>query len=136
MRVYVDSSALLKRSVAEAESEALEEALGRHVGDRDLLISSSLAWVEVSRALRIRFGAESADVVPAAIEDALSGIAERAIGADVVALARRIGPDALRSLDAIHLATALLVDADVVITCDGRLTFAARHNALEVAAPI
>jgi len=136
MRVYVDSSALLKRSVAEAESEALEEALGRHVGDRDLLVSSSLALVEVSRALRNRVGAENADVVPGAIEDALSGIAERAIGTDVVALARRIGPDVLRSLDAIHLATALLVDADIMITYDGRLAFAARHNALEVVAPI
>jgi hypothetical protein len=45
-----------------------------------------------------------------------------------VSLARRIEPNALRSLDAILLATAVLLDVDTVLTYDDRLTTAARHN--------
>lgn len=135
MRIYVDSSALLKRSVAEAESDALEEVLDHHIDDGDPLISSSLAWVEVSRALRRHLDGEDHQVIHEAIEDAMSGIAERPIAADVVSLARRIGPNVLRSLDAIHLATAILVDAEVVITYDERLAEAARHNDVTVFAP-
>jgi PIN domain len=56
------------------------------------------------------------------------GVVERPIAADVVGLARRIGPHVLRSLDAIHLATAILVDADALITYDERLAAAARDN--------
>jgi predicted nucleic acid-binding protein len=135
VRVYVDSSALLKRSVEEAESNAVEEVLGRHIDDGDPLVSSSLAWIEVSRALRSRLDGEDHDVISEAIEDALSGVAERSIAADVVSLARRIGPNVLRSLDAIHLATAILVDADALITYDERLAAAARDNDVTVVAP-
>ena len=135
MKVYVDSSALIKRAVAEAESEAVEEALAQHVDAEDALVSSTLAWIEISRALRARLDGEDHDVVTEAIDDALSGIAERPITADVVSLARRIEPNVLRSLDAIHLATAVLLDADTVLTYDDRLAEAARHNGLTVSEP-
>jgi predicted nucleic acid-binding protein len=135
VKVYVDSSALIKRAVAEAESEAVEEALAQHVDDEDALVSSTLAWIEISRALRARLDGEDHDVVTEAIDDALSGIAERPISADVVSLARRIEPNLLRSLDAIHLATAVLLDADTVLTYDDRLAEAARYNGLTVSAP-
>ena len=135
MKVYVDSSALIKRAVAERESEAVEEALEQHVEAQDALVSSTLAWIEIGRALRARLDREDHDVVIEAIDDALSGIAERPITADVVSLARRIEPNVLRSLDAIHLATAVLLDADTVMTYDDRLAGAARHNGLTVSAP-
>lgn len=135
MRVYVDSSALIKRAVTEAESDALEQTLEEYANADDALVSSSLAWVEVSRALRARLDGTETAAVNDAIEDALSGIAERPIAADVVSLARRISPNVLRSLDAIHLATAVLLDADVVITYDTRLGEAARDNGLTVSAP-
>ena len=135
MRVYVDSSALIKRSVLEAESDALEEVLGQYVDEDDALVSSSLAWIEVSRALRSRLDGTDHDAIRDAIEDALSGIAERLIAADVVSLARRIGPTVLRTLDAIHLATAILVDSDVIVTYDDRLAAAARYNGVAVSAP-
>jgi len=133
--VYVDSSALIKRVVTEAESDTLEQVLHEHIDEHDVLVSSSLAWVEVGRALRSRLDGEDHDAVNDAIGDALSGIAERLIAADVVGLARRIGPTVVRSLDAIHLATAILLDADVVLTYDDRFAAAARHNALAVSAP-
>lgn len=135
MKVYVDSSALIKRAVAEAESEALEQVLERHVEAADALVSSTLAWIEISRALRARLDGESREVVNEAIDDALAGVAERAITPDVVSLARRIEPNVLRTLDAIHLATAVLVDVDEVLTYDERLALAARHNGLTVSAP-
>lgn len=131
----MDGSALMKRAVAEAETSALEETLRRHVEDDNVLLSSSLAWIEVSRALRGVLGREDRDSVAAAVEDALSGIAERPIGPDVVSLARRIGPTVLRSLDAIHLATALLLDVDALVTYDDRLASAARRNDLTILSP-
>jgi predicted nucleic acid-binding protein len=133
MRVYVDSSALIKRVVAEPESKALVEFLDGHYWATDLLASSSLAWVEVSRVVlaRVRSAADAGEL----IDGAMSGIDERPMGVDVVSVARRIEPLILRSLDAIHLATAVLIDADLVVTYDDRLADACRRNALAVAMP-
>lgn len=134
MRVYVDSSAVIKRVILERESAVLVDRIDRCVASGDLLLSSTLAWIEVARALRIRLGRDHARVA-AEVGAALSGIAEHPLGADVVSLARRLDPNALRSLDAIHLATAVLVDADVVLTYDERLAAACRDNGLTVDAP-
>ncbi|PZF83787.1 type II toxin-antitoxin system VapC family toxin [Jiangella anatolica] len=132
MRVYLDTSALLKRAVQEDESEALEQALEEHIDNDDALVTSTLAGLEIGRALlRIAEGYPVQD----GVDDALAGIAERHITEDVVGLARRIRPPMLRSLDAIHLATAFLLDADLMITYDHRLAEACRYNTLRVAAP-
>ena len=136
MRVYVDSSALIKRSVEEVESEDLEVALESHVDAGDALVASSLAWVEVSRALRKLLENAPADMnIAEAEEAALSGVSERPITDDVISLARRVAPPNLRSLDSIHLATAILLDVDLVLTYDDRLTEACRHNGLATTAP-
>ena len=134
MRVYLDSSAAIKRVVAESRSDALVSAVDRHHAQGDLLVSSSLAWVEVARALRRRVGAGFAEVA-ADVDDALSGVAEHPIGAEVVSLARRVRPHVLRSLDAVHLALALLVDADLLLTYDDWLADACADNGLAVASP-
>lgn len=135
MRVYVDTSALIKRAVMEAESLALRKALRRHTDEQDALVSSTLAWIEISRALRNRLPHEPALQIMAADEEATSGIAEWPIGPEIVGLARRINPTVLRSLDAIHLATAVLVDAHLMITYDDRLAEAAVANGIKVSAP-
>ena len=132
MRVYLDSSALIKRVIDEQESDALVEFLDDHYEQADLLASSSLAWIEVSRAVLARTKSAKAGRL---IDDAMSGVDERSMSAEVVSVARRIEPLVLRSLDAIHLATAVLIDADVVATYDDRLADACRRNALAVAAP-
>jgi uncharacterized protein len=41
----------------------------------------------------------------------------------------------LRSLDAIHLATAILLDVDEVLAYDERLIEACRHNGLITVSP-
>lgn len=132
MRVYLDSSALIKRVINEQESDALVEFVDAHYEQADLLASSSLAWVEVSRAVLARTKSAAAGQL---IDDAMSGVDERSMSAEVVSVARRIEPLVLRSLDAIHLATAVLIDADLVVTYDDRLADACRRNALVVAAP-
>ncbi len=145
MRIYADSSALIMRVVEEAESDALQAALDDHITsditsditNDTVVVSSSLAWIEVSRALSSLSdsGAKSREQLVDAFEVALSGVAERPITADVVSLARRVAPPVLRTLDAIHLATAILLDVDVVLTYDDRLADACRHNGLGVSAP-
>jgi predicted nucleic acid-binding protein len=137
MRVYADSSALIKRSVEEPESDALEARLAEHFDDEDVVVASSLAWIEVGRALRSRLIdiEQDEDEINDAIDVAFSGVAERTMGDDVVSLARRIAPPVLRSLDAVHLATAVLLDVDVVLTYDDRLARACRHNGLRTAVP-
>jgi predicted nucleic acid-binding protein len=133
MHVYVDSSALLKRVIAEHESTALLNFLDGHYQQDDLLVTSSLGLIEVSRAVLSR--ARSKMIAGELIDEAMSGIDERPMTADVISVARRVEPMILRSLDAIHLATAVLVDADIVVTYDDRLADACRRNSLAVEAP-
>lgn len=135
MRVYVDSSALLKRVFAEGESGALTSWLREHVQADDALASSSLAWVEVSRAIRAYADAHRSVEVEALVEVAVSGVLEKPISPEVVALARRLGPPVLHTLDAIHLASALLLDADVLVAYDRRLARAAAEHGLRVLSP-
>jgi predicted nucleic acid-binding protein len=134
VRVYLDSSAVLKRVLAEAESADLVATLDNHHANGAVLVSSSLAWIEVARALRSLHRATLAEVADE-VDAALSGVAEHPLVAEVVALARRVHPAVLRSLDAIHLASALLLDATVVLTYDQRLAVACIDGGLAVAAP-
>lgn len=134
MRIYLDSSALIKRSIEEAESDAADRAIDDYVARGDVLLSSSLAWVEVSRAIRAR-RTDTGPGTEDAIDIALSGVAERMITDEVIGLARRIAPRVLRSLDAIHLATAILLDVDEIMVYDERLADACHRHGLRVVAP-
>ncbi|MBK0868266.1 MAG: PIN domain-containing protein [Saccharopolyspora sp.] len=134
MRVYVDSSALLKRAIKEAESEPLAEEIDRLHRDGTLLLSASLAWTEVARALRTRAAASYQEMAED-LRQAMLGIAEHPLDAEIMNLSRRIEPNQLRSLDAIHLAAAIAVDADLMITYAARLAEAADANGIPVSAP-
>jgi predicted nucleic acid-binding protein len=65
----------------------------------------------------------------------MSGVDERAMSSEVISLARRVEPLVLRCVDAIHLASAVFIDADLVVTYDDRLSDACRRNSLAVASP-
>jgi predicted nucleic acid-binding protein len=129
--LYVDTSALLKRVIAEPESGSLRSLLVAADASGDLLTASSLAWVEVWRALR-RAGESDVD---AAARNAVAGIAEFPLDEVILVRARQVGPDDLRSLDAIHLASAIAVGADSLVTYDARLAAAARSVGISVLAP-
>ena len=128
--VYLDSSALVKLVVFEPESAALREFLKGHAPR----LSSGLAEVEVPRALRrAGYGAvEQRRAVALLARIALVDV-DRAI----LRTAAAIAPTTLRSLDAIHLATAVSLGQDLagIITYDQRLAEAALSADLEVWAP-
>jgi predicted nucleic acid-binding protein len=125
---YLDSSAIVKLAVAEPESAALQRYLRR----RRPLVSSSLAKAEVARAL-LPLGEQAvwrgADVL-ARLE--LIRISDR-----ILAAAGSLLPNELRTLDAIHLATAQQLGRDLarIVTYDERMRIAAVGAGCPVAAP-
>lgn len=135
MLVYVDSSALSKRALDEPESDALEAALTRFMAEDAVLMSSTLTWVEVSRSIRSRLDAEPPTDVVDLVDTALSGVVEFPISDQVVGLARRLGPSTLRTLDAIHLASATLLGVDVVLAYDRRMLVAASELGFRTMSP-
>ncbi len=76
----------------------------------------------------------AAAVVDELVEVALSRRLEKPITAEVIALARRLSPP-LRGLDAIHLASAPLVEADALVSYDQRLNDAAGATSVRVLTP-
>jgi predicted nucleic acid-binding protein len=126
--VYVDASALVKLVVPEADTEALIEYLAL----RPLQATSVIARVEVSRAL-LRAGL-SADERMADVFDHVSILPLEMATAERAA---RVGPARLRTLDAIHLASALALapDVEAIVTYDARLADAAREQGIEVVVP-
>ena len=126
--VYLDASALVKLVVEEAETAALLAYLAARP-DR---VTSILARVEVVRALR----RASVDQ-QARLEAVIEALTIVGLGDAIVVRAGRVGPPALRTLDAIHLATALELGADLAafVTYDGRLADSARALGIAVAAP-
>lgn len=135
MRIYFDSSALVKRAILERESNALVERVDSWVSEGSTLVSSTLAWIELTRTIRSRREDESPQEIVRLIENAVAGIDESPITETVADIARRIGPVSLRSLDAIHLATATLIGADLVCAYDERLLSSAAELGFRTISP-
>jgi len=112
--------------------EPASVALHRELGAWSAWTSSALLGVEAVRACR-RLGEGVAD----SAEASLSDIALVPVDDAVLAVARRLDPGELRSLDAIHLATALSIGTDLgaLFSYDDRLTAAAVAAGLRVLAP-
>ena len=124
---YVDSSAIVKLVVRENESAALRRYLrGR------LLVSSALAKVEVTRAI-MPHGARTLRTA----KEVLSRIEIVRINAKVLSRAATMEPADLRTLDAIHLATASLFGGSLhrFVCYDGRLASAANAGNWTVVSP-
>ncbi|MDP2321966.1 MAG: type II toxin-antitoxin system VapC family toxin [Acidobacteriota bacterium] len=124
---YFDSSAIVKLERLEPESLALVDYLAAD----DIEASTSIvAGVEVSRALkRVR-----ATAAPSA--EPMRGFFLLELDPAICAEAGTLESPALRSLDAIHLATALAINDDLdFITYDDRLAAAAREHGLRVVQP-
>ncbi len=127
---YLDTSALAKLVRAETETDALRAWLQET--SAEVLASSVITTVELTRAAR-RSGPEA---VPVA-RRVLSGISLVAITPSVVARAADLEPPVLRSLDALHLATAMEIGASLatLVAYDVRLLDAAAQLGLPTAAP-
>lgn len=135
MRIYLDSSVLVKRVAHESEHDAVETALASVAAAGHALITSTLAEVEVSRALRARLDDVEPRLIAQAARSAFDGVAVAPLTAAVMASARTIGPPVLRSLDAMHLASAVALDVTELWTFDARLAAAAEATGLVVVAP-
>lgn len=125
IRCYFDSSAIVKLSQLERESHALIDYLDEH----DVAASTSMvAEVEVVRTLH-RNGLDD--------HHALRGFYLLQLDADICREAARLESTALRSIDAIHVATALAIGDRALefITYDDRQAGAARAAGLKVVQP-
>ncbi|MGH2846394.1 MAG: type II toxin-antitoxin system VapC family toxin [Thermoleophilaceae bacterium] len=135
MRHYVDASALVKLTFREPESAALRALLGH----RPELVSSDLVRVELPRAVRRRAASHDLDLqrLLAAVEKTIARVDLVFVTADVLDAAGAIEAPALRSLDAVHLASALSIAPDLAsfVTYDGRQAEVARAVGLDVASP-
>lgn len=125
--IYLDASAALKAIVAEAESQAL---LGWLSGLEDELVSSWLLFTELHCAAARR--PEDVDVDH--VNEMLSRVQLIDLARADFASAAELG-NGLRTLDALHLTTALRVDAGSIATYDAELAAAARRIGMEVLAP-
>lgn len=125
---YLDSSAIVKLAVREPESVAL----GRYLRRRRPLVCSALARTEVLRAL-LPGGADAV----ARGRKVLSRLDLVRLGNRVLDDAATVLPEDVRSLDAIHLATAgqLGEDLGVLVTYDDRMAEAAKRSGYRVVAP-
>ena len=132
--IYLDSCALVKFIRREKESDALRDWRGALAADTEL-ISSELALLEISRTL-LRAGADPTRV-PYYAGQAVRGITVIDLTRPVLARARAYETTKLGSLDAIHLATADPLRAELTnfVTYDGELAAAARDLGFAVGAP-
>jgi len=118
----------VKLVIEEPESESLE----RHLGDEPALATSRIAIVEVLRAIALANPArevrEEAELLLAScmLIDVTDGLLRSAAG---------LASATVRTLDAIHLASALRIEADELVAYDRRLLGAAAERGLTLSSP-
>ena len=125
--MYIDTSAFVKLCWREQESDALRA----HLRGRPL-ISSVVLHVEAVRAALRR---SPADVAIA--QQRLRRVSRLDIAGPTISVAATMLPSEVRSLDAIHLAAARLLDVDLdeLVTYDDRMRQAAIAQGLTVSSP-
>jgi len=123
--VYLDASALTKLIIEEPETAVLQDVIRGHG-----LLSSRVAVVEVTKAVT-RY---DPDAEPFAF---FARVTFLELDADLATAAGATGGPGLRALDAIHVATALILQSEIerFITYDARQSEAARAAGLHVIAP-
>ena len=127
--VYLDASALVKLIITEPESNALR----RHLGHAATMVSCRVAEVELRRVT----GRQREQTADETVDEVLEGTTFIELDQAIAQSAGMIGPRTLRSLDAIHLASALSIadELKAFITYDVRLADAARAAGLAVVVP-
>jgi predicted nucleic acid-binding protein len=127
--LYIDTSALIKLAVPEPESEAMVELV---TGTEFQLVSSEIAEVEAVRTFVKR--------APDRLDDChriLASMIILPLSPSIRLRAEYVKPTHLRSLDAIHLATALEIEPELgaFVSYDNRLLEAARTVGLTALSP-
>lgn len=128
MTLYLDTSAAVKLLVEEPESGALAAHLD-DLEESTTTFSSTLLETELRRvAVRLAIPQASASEV-------LSRVSLVEPNRSLFREAGLLPGDTLRSLDALHLATALRLDSPVVVAYDTRLLAAAHELGLDTLSP-
>jgi predicted nucleic acid-binding protein len=126
--VYVDTSALGRILLGEADRPVIEAALRGF----DRAVASRLLRVELRRV-------GYRDSLQNQADDLLAGIDLIPLDDEVLAAAESIAPPRVTTLDAIHLVTAVRLfeadELDAIMTYDLRLAEGAREHGLPVLAP-
>lgn len=127
---YLDTSAALKLLVKESHSQAFAQFYDEHADAS--WVSSSLLRVETARAV-----ARALPQIAADARELLLAFDYIAIDGDIIDGAMNEPTRTLRSLDAIHLATARVLgsDLDGLVTYDDRLSEAATTAGLPIVSP-
>ena len=128
MRCYLDSSALAKLVVREPESHDLRHFLTQS----RLMVTSVISATEIRRAAQ-----RISNVAVEATPRVMSIVAQMDVTRDLLLAAAKVQPAHLRTLDAIHLATAmdLSSELDSFITYNIKLAEAAVLAGLRVEQP-
>src|SRR6266545_969431 len=126
--VYLDTSAFMKLITPEAESLALQ----LYLRSRALRVSSGLLRTEALRAA-MRVSQEHV----AKVRRQLRRVALIDVCREVMEQASTLAPAILRSLDAIHVASALSLGDDLgeLVAYDDRIVAAAKGQGLAVVSP-
>ena len=130
MLIYLDSSAIVKLVLSEHESRALFDALIA-LPER---VTSVIGAIEVARAVRrVSTSKRSSE----RLGNVLDSLALVELDAPVRSRAATLEPIGLRTLDAIHLSTALGLGDDLAgfVTYDERQALAASEAGLQVVSP-
>ncbi len=126
--VYLDSSAIVKLVVREPETAGLR----RHLRRRRTLVSSALARAEVMRTVM-----GQGETAQKTAESVLARLELLRVNDRILRAAGLLPPAGLRTLGAIHLASALTLSDNLthILCYDARLTDAATECGLTTAAP-
>lgn len=126
--IYADTSALAKLVVAEAETPALRRWISEQSAP---LVTNSIGVVELRR-LAARVSRQAVDTATLL----LGRIDRLVLTPTALALAAQLPAAEVRTLDALHIASAAeLVELQVVLTYDRRMAEAAAGYGLPVASP-
>lgn len=124
---YLDTSAALKLVVEEPESEALARAIDHAQPD---LVACWLLETELRRAAQ-----RETALTQQIVSDLLDGVGLYEVPSSLFREAGLLPGAQLRSLDALHLAAAVRIGVDRVVTYDSRLQDAALSLGVDVFAP-
>jgi len=124
---YLDTSAALKLLIEEPESPALAQTVDREQPD---LVAGWVLETELRRAAQ-RLPALGMDVV----SEFLAGVSLYEMPGSLFREAGILPGETLRSLDALHLAAAVRIGVDLVLTYDVRMADSARLLGLPVLSP-
>lgn len=126
--IYVDSSALVKLVLPEAESSSMIEFTAKF----DTLVTNTIGAIEFRRAVKRHYAQQLW-----AVERVLAEMTILELSHEVRRTAELLEPTILRTLDAIHLASALVIreELEAFVAYDERLLEAARLAGIPTVSP-